>query len=48
MLCTFYLFSTVAFVGVFDENDGLDDKIYKYSLTGITMLLYCYQIIVEI
>ena len=48
MICTFYLFSTVAFEGIYNENDDTEDKIYKYSLTGLTLLLYSYQLVVEV
>ena len=48
LICTFYLFSTVAFDGIDNENDDLQDKIFKYSLLALTLPLYCYQIYVEL
>ena len=47
MLCTFYLFCTVAQDGVFNENDTTEDKAYKYSLTALSIGLCCYQVYIE-
>lgn len=48
MLCAFYFFMNVLpRESFFNEDDSLEDKIYKYSLLSITLALYAYQILVE-
>ena len=48
MLTTLYLFLSVVDYGLVNENDTLEDKLFKYSLTGISLVLFGYQIFVEV
>ena len=42
MLSSFYFFCTVAAEGIWIDDDDVSTVTYKYSLTALTLALFCY------
>ena len=47
MICAFFFFESIGADGLWNENDQVEDQVYKATLTAITLCLFIYQIIVE-
>ena len=47
MVCSFYYFESVASDGLLDDNDQWNDRLFKASITTLTLSLFIYQLLIE-